>query len=171
MLTRSLLVVMFVSALLSGRYAEAAVVINLVPRIASPGDVVAVRSTGQSPPRGGYFDLFLAPSQKVADGASGPADPRLVRVARLMSGNPRSERPTFTVPDVPPGRYVIVGFCKACGAKMFSAVGKGLVVTASAPLPRTGTGPGMLMVGGLSLLFIGLICSSGRWGAFPRLRS
>ena len=150
---------MVANAVLPASSANAAVVIEFVPRVASPGDVVEVRSLGQAPPPGGHFDLYLAPSQRVADEVSGqgePNDARLIAIGRLRSSGSGVARLSFTVPDMAPGTYVVVGFCKRCGSSTFSATGDGLRVEGPAELPNTGLRAGTVIAASGVLLVLGL---------------
>ena len=147
------------STVLTADPATAAVAIDLVPPVASPGMTVEVKSTGQGPPPGGHFDLYLAPSQRVADRLSGkgrPHDERLVPIGRLEARGSGVSRLSFTVPDISPGTYVVMGFCRQCGGSTFSAVGGGLRVVETSELPDTGLRIEMF-IAAIWLLFAGLL--------------
>ena len=139
---------------------EAAVVLKFEPRTALPGTTIDVRSVGQSL-AGDRFEVLLAPSQRVADDASGAgvmSDPRLVRIGRLAAEGPAADRFTFTVPSVEPGKYVAVLHCRGCGSGGASLTALGRFrVTAGSQLPATGSDSRILLVTAGALMVVGQI--------------
>lgn len=149
----SLLVVVGVALL--GGSSHAAVVLKFVPSSTSPGATVEVISVAQSL-EGESYEVFLAPSQRVADRVSSPRnDPRLVRIGRFPAKGSSPDRFTFRVPRLRPGNYVAV-LCTDCDARSstFSALG-GFRVTAGSRLPQTGGKVGLFVAVGLLLLGLG----------------
>ena len=139
---------------------EAAVVLKFEPRTALPGTTIDVRSVGQSL-AGDRFEVLLAPSQRVADEASGAgvmSDPRLVRIGHLAADGPAADRFTFTVPNVEPGKYVAVLHCRGCGSGGASLTALGRFrVTAGSRLAATGPQLGMFAVAAGLLLGAGQV--------------
>lgn len=62
----------------------------------------------------GRLEILLAPSQRAADTAQGPEDPRLVTIGELVANDRCIGRLSFIVPDVPAGNYVLVAHCAEC---------------------------------------------------------
>lgn len=159
--SRIVLLVFAVTVLLAlAGPSEAAVVLEFEPRSAPPGAMIDVRSIGQ-PLVGDRFDVLLAPSQRVADEASGPgvmSDSRLVRIGRLAAEGPAADRFTFTVPNVEPGKYVAMLHCRGCGSGGASLTALGRFrVTAGSQLPATGSDPRNLVVAAGALMAVGQI--------------
>ena len=91
---------------------HAAVVVTFDPKEATPTALVRAKSDSSSMEsiRTGRFRLFLAPSQRVADNARSPEDPRLIRLPLVSKGRVLK----FRIPRVSPGRYIVVSHCKKC---------------------------------------------------------
>lgn len=150
-----LLLLVVVGVPLLGGSSHAAVVLKFVPSATSPGATVEVISVAQSL-EGESYEVFLAPSQRLADRVSSPGnDARLVRIGRFPAKGSGAGRFTFRVPRLRPGNYVAV-LCTDCGPRSstFSALGR-FRVTGSSQLPRTGGEVGMLVAAGVLLLGLG----------------
>ena len=165
-----LLLLVVVGVPLVGGSSHAAVVLKFVPSATSPGTTVEVISAGQSL-EGESYEVFLAPSQRVADSVSRPGnDARLVRIGRFPAKGPGADRFTFRAPRLRPGNYVAV-LCTDCGARSstFSALGR-FRVTGSSQLPRTGDEVGVLVVAGVLLLGLGQLLFRRKGVPAPRSR-
>lgn len=156
-------------SLLSGS-AHAAVALTFDPPVAAPGMEVSAVTRGAALEgiRGGYLELYLAPSQRIADQVSGrgePDDERLIRIGRLLADPAGVGRIRFTLPTLTAGAYTAVAYCEECaqGGSTFSATGR-FEVAPGATLPDTGPeamAPGLLLA--LSLLVAGVAVL--RWRA------
>ena len=152
-----LLLLMIVGLLIAGGSSHAAVVLKFVPSAAPPGATVDVTSVAMSL-EGESYEVFLAPSQWVADRVSSAGarnDTRLVRIGRFASEGSGADRFTFAVPPLRPGRYVAV-LCADCGARAatFSALGR-FRVMGSSQLPATGGHLGVHIAAAVLLLALG----------------
>lgn len=106
-----------------------------------PGTRVAGRTGGN-----GAFATQVDPlstylvSQAAANQVTSPNDPRLIKIGRLVVDAARNGRITFVVPQIDPGRYVVMVECPSCA--QFSA-GRTMLsvadfrVTASPPATDT----------------------------------
>ena len=142
-----------VSALLVGP-AHAAVVVEFLPASAAPGAHVEMNVIGLQ--AGDEVSFYLVPSQRVADALTGQDPPRgrfVIPVRRHSVERDGGITVDFNIPQIAPGRYVLVVHCRNCAGdgSTFSAVGD-LEVLGSA-LPVTGRVPtGWLIIGSLLLL-------------------
>ena len=87
---------------------------------------------------------------------TGPNDPHLIRIGRLVIDAAGNGRVTFIVPPVDPGRYVVMVHCPSCAEFSFGrtlASVAGFRVTT--PPPPTATEPSRPMLGNTSLVAIG----------------
>lgn len=144
--------------------AGAAVVINFEPPAAPPGESVTAKTKGPAM-RGissGRFDLFLAPSQRLADALTGsgrPSHPRLAPIGTLVADEQGVGHIRFSVPNRPAGDYVTVAYCRGCteGGSTFSAIGT-FRILGPGKMPATGSATFLqVSVGGaLTAVVIGL---------------
>lgn len=154
------------SAFVAGA-ARAAVVLTFQPTAAPPGARVQATTVGaamKDVPQD-HFDLYLAPSQRVADAVSGRGqlnDARLVPIGRMNADEAGVGMIRFTVPRIEAGTYTAVAHCAECaqGESTFSAVGE-LVVKPGAALPNTGTPLDGVVTIALLLLAIGALGTKG----------
>lgn len=140
--------------------AGAAVVLEFEPARGPVGESVlgASDESGVPLPNSADLKIFLAPSQRAADRARGPRDPRLTGFGILRVDDAGVGRFSGTVPDVAPGAYVAVAYCRSCtaGGSTFT-VGEFRV---SGPiLPATGSSTEGFIRGALVLLTGGLVAS------------
>lgn len=122
--------------------AGAAVVLEFSPTSAAVGERVSGESdeSGTILPGSADLEIFLAPSQRAADNARGPRDPRLTFFGNLRVDEQGVGRFTGTVPDVVPGDHVAVGYCGGCSPASTFTVGEFSV--SGATLPTTGSPSG-----------------------------
>lgn len=143
--------------------AHAAVTISFEPASAVPGAMVEGTTLGEAMKgvREGYFDLYLAPSQRIADAVSGrgePKDARLVPIGRMNADEAGVGKIRFKVPRLEAGTYAVVAHCASCveGGSTFSST-DGFVIEESAKLPNTGSPFMALMWTGLLLVGAGAL--------------
>ena len=144
------------------------------PGAAPPGAEIRVTTVGPvfaNVSEDGY-DLYLAPSQRIADRVTGPGGrprhPSLVAIGRIEADASGVGHLRFTVPRLEPGRYVVVAHCKTCDLEgtTFSAVGP-VRITSGASLPETGGVPPIVWFAG-TLCGLGLILLVTRRPGTPR---
>ncbi len=119
------------------------------------------RVTGQTGGNGAFATqvdpLFTyLVSQDAADQVTGPNDPHLIKIGRLVIDDARNGRITFVVPQVDPGSYVVMVQCPSCA--QFSA-GRTMLPVAdfrvTASPPATDTEPSRPASGNTTLVAIG----------------
>lgn len=154
--------------LLSASSSGAAVVLTFSPSAAAVGERVtgASEEGGVPIPEGTNLEIFLADSQRIADRARGPHDPRLERFGVLRVDDEGAGRFDGTVPDVDPGHYVAVAYCRSCTGDG-STFTVGDFTVSRATLPTTGSSPFGLVSLALVILGAGLLFA--RFGSPPRL--
>lgn len=113
---RQTVLLVFAAILLSSDPAAAAIGVEVDPAEAPPGASATATSIDRSiePIPSGRLEILLAPSQRAADTARGPNDPRLVSIGELVAKKRCVGRLSFTVPDVAAGDYVLVAHCAEC---------------------------------------------------------
>lgn len=144
------------ASVLSPSAAVAATVLEFEPTGASPGERITGKTLGAGMQgiTSGRVTVFLAPSNRVADLATGPEDPSLVRFGVMTAGEKDVGYFAGTVPAIDSGSYIAVATCRECavGGSVFTI---GEFEVTGAPLPRTGIPLVMWMAVGLSLMTCG----------------
>jgi hypothetical protein len=101
--------------------AHAAIWLHYMPAGGPPGTTVKARTVGASMSLipSGHLPVFLAPAA-VADSIRSPGDPRLVSIGELVADNANVGHLVFVVPELRPGAYMTVAYCKPCGGTIFT---------------------------------------------------
>ena len=141
--------------------AGAAIALSFTPASAPPGAEVTLTSEGMAlgDPESG-FNLYLAPSQRVADAVTGPDRPRhpaLVPLGHFDGEMASGQSVTFTVPDVDAGRYVMVVHCECDGAGGTISAVEEFEVASGVPIPRTNAPTAILALVAAALIGAGAL--------------
>jgi hypothetical protein len=98
--------------------------------------------------------ILLAPTQRIADHAMDPSDPRLSAFGRMSADAGDIGHFIGTVPNIEPGNYVAVAYCRECipGGSMFTV---GEFRVEGSPLPRTGRRSSVWLLLGMLLVVLG----------------
>lgn len=137
-----------------------AIWLRFEPPKAAPGGEVRAETVGpamsQVPSRS--LTLFLAP-EDAADSVRSTEDPNLAPIGELLADSSGLGRLTFVVPDLLPGKYVAVAFCRDCGdgGTVFT-VGSFEVAGSDAP-GRSDSTDGILLRAILGALLVVLLLS------------
>lgn len=124
------------------------------------GTAVGERVTGRTKGAGmqgitsGRVTVFLAPSNRVADLATGPKDPRLARFGVMTADEKDIGHFDGIVPELSRGLYIAVAFCRECAVDG-SVFTIGEFEVTGAVLPRTGIPIALWITIGASLLASG----------------
>jgi selenocysteine lyase/cysteine desulfurase len=147
--------------------AQAALWLELRPAAASPGEVVHGRTGGQAAMAGSpgvRLPLVLVKAEragrlppKVSSSAALRMLPGVVPVGTLEVDRRGDGTITFTVPNVPPGRYATVLWCPGCARYSFGAnvVHTGVLTVTGGRLPSTGRAVAWQVAVALVLLLVG----------------
>lgn len=141
------------SALLLVGSAQAATVLNFEPPRGAPGERVSGTTVGAGMQgiASGRAVVLLAPTDRLADSATGLNDPDLVRFGIMTADGDDVGHFTGTVPAIAAGSYVAVAFCRDCGGGEVFTIGEFRVTGSSLPATGGAFTP-WLIVGSLSLL-------------------
>lgn len=149
------LVVLTVLVMMSSAV-KAATILEFDPTGAAAGDRVTGRTKGAGMQgiTSGRVTVLLAPSNRVADFATGPKDPRLVRFGVMTADEKDIGHFDGIVPDLSADLYIAVAFCRECaeGGSVFTI---GEFEVTGAVLPRTGMPIALWLTIGASLLALG----------------
>lgn len=154
----SILLIALVFSVVMSVPASAATVLEFEPPAAMVGERVTGKTVGAGMTgiASGRVSVFLAPSNRGADLATGPEDPRLVRFGVMTADENDVGFFVGTVPDIDAGLYIAVATCRGCavGGSVFTI---GEFEVTGAVLPRTGIPLMVWMGAGLALLCMGEI--------------
>jgi hypothetical protein len=153
---RTIAVFAVVVGVLSLGQAHAATILEFKPLSAVPGDQVGGTTVGagmQGIPSGRVI-VLLAPSNQVADAAKGPSDPSLVRFGVMRADGADVGHFSGRVPDVKPGSYIAVAYCRECatGGTVFTV---GEFEVAGGALPSTGVAVAVWVFLGVLMVLVG----------------
>ena len=148
------LLVATICVLLAGP-AKAATVLNFEPPRGAPGERVSgsTDGAGMQGIASGRVVVLLAPTDRLADSATGLNDPDLVRFGVMTADDDDVGHFTGTVPAIEPGSYIAAAFCRDCGGEGVFTIGE-FRVTGSA-LPATGGAVAPWLIVGCLLFVLG----------------
>lgn len=152
-----IVLVVLTSSVVMAPQAVAATVLEFEPTGATVGERVTGRTMGAGMQgiTSGRVTVFLAPSNRAADLATGPKDPRLVRFGVMKADEKNVGHFTGTVPHIEAGSYIAVATCRECavGGSVFTI---GEFEVTGAVLPVTGSSRYLWIVIGMALIVGGV---------------